>query len=81
MIFGASQKMKKITKNLEKCEKRISGTRVGGTPGVPEELLEFAKNLGRPVPCEQGAADYYPFGSSADRNFAKTWGFERKLFC
>ena len=27
---------------------------------------EFAKSLRRPVPCEQGAADSYPFGSSAD---------------
>ena len=49
-----------------RCEKRISASRVGGRPGVPEELLEFAnrKNslefamgLGRPVPFEQGAAD------------------------
>ena len=38
-------------------------------PGSPEELLEFAMNLGRPVPCEQGAADCYPFGSSADPFF------------
>ena len=42
---------------------------VGGRDWVPEELLEFAKSgrviqslqldLGRPVPCEQEAADTY----------------------
>ncbi len=49
------------------CENRISGARVGGRGGVPESFLESAisvrirqslqKHLGRPVPCEQGAAD------------------------
>ena len=42
MIFGAAQKMKKIEKRKRRCEKRISAGRVGGRPGVPEELLEFA---------------------------------------
>ena len=32
---------------------------------------EFAMSLGHPVPCEQGAADRYPFGSSADPFFQK----------
>ena len=51
------------------CENRIPGARVGGRARVPEELLEFAKSvrnrqslqkhLGRPIPCEQGAADIY----------------------
>ena len=49
-------------------------------PLPAEELLEFAKSeefvrvmqdLGRPVPCEQGAADCYPFGTSADPTFVR----------
>ena len=57
--------MKKYDKRRRRCEKMISGVRFGGTPVFPEELLEFAKseefvrfakNLARPVSCEQGAA-------------------------
>ena len=59
-----------------RCEKSDSAERVGGRGGVPEELLESAKSvrirqslqkhLGRPVPCEQGAADLWATASSAD---------------
>ena len=67
-----------------RCEKSDSADRVGGraveesVDRVPEELLqfanqkdssEFAMNLGRPVPCEQGAADLWATASSADPRF------------
>ena len=64
-----------MKKMRRRCEKRISAGRVGGRPRVREELLEFvnrknsskfAMSFKRPVPCEQGAADCYPLGSSAD---------------
>ena len=44
MIFWAAPKIKKISKRRRRCEKGISGARFGGTPGVPRELLEFAKS-------------------------------------
>ena len=33
---------------------------------IDKNSSEFAMGLGRPVPCEQEAADCYPCGSSAD---------------
>ena len=49
---------------------------VGGRGALPEELLESVKSsrvmqsvqldLGRPVPCEQGAADIWAIACSAD---------------
>ena len=73
MIFGAAQK---INKNQKICEKRFSAATVGGRGVLPEELLESAKSsrvmqsvqldLGRPVPCEQGAADLWATSASAD---------------
>ena len=67
--------MKKSEKRRRRCEKRISAQGSAEHPGSPKSFWslqsqadssEFAMSLGRPVPCEQGAADCYPFGSSAD---------------
>jgi hypothetical protein len=42
--FLNGPKIKKSEKTRRRCEKRISAGRVGGTPVLPEELLEFAKS-------------------------------------
>ena len=61
-----------------RCEKRISAEGSAEEAGSPksfwslqsrEESSEFAKSLGRPVPCEQGAADLWATASSADLRF------------
>ena len=36
---------------------------------IDKNSSEFAMNLGRPVPCEQGAADLWATASSADLRF------------
>ena len=89
MIFDALKKLKNL-KNLKKCEKRIGTGRFGGTPAacrrafgvckVKQSHAEFATSLGRPVPCEQGAADCYPFGSSADPIFWSLWASALRSF-
>ena len=75
-IFDAA---KKIGKRRRRCEKRFWAARVGGTPEacrrafgvckVKQSHAEFAMSLGRPVPCEQGAADLWATASSADLRF------------
>ena len=62
-----------------RCKKGDSAATVGGTPAACQRAFGVCKvrrirqslqtDLGRPVPCEQGAADCYPFGSSADPIF------------
>ena len=44
MIFRTAPKMNKSEKKGRRCEKRIGTGRFGGTPVLPEELLEFAKS-------------------------------------
>ena len=74
--FGSGPKNEKNVKKRSGDVKRGFGRQGSAEhPGSPKSFgslqsqadsSEFVKNLGRPVPCEQGAADYYLFGSSAD---------------
>ena len=80
MSFLAALEIRKFWKKEAGCEKIISVGRVGGRPRVPGELLEFAKSkesvrvcneFQTPCPLRAGAADCYPFGSSADPIFVR----------
>ena len=71
-------------------KKSICSGTVGGRGWLPEELLEAAKSsrvmqslrldLGRPVPCEQGAADLWVAASSADHIFRFLWFYCVRVF-
>ena len=61
--------MKKIWKKEAEIWKTDLRRIFGGSPAVCKvrRIRQSPRmSLGRPVPCEQGAADRYPFGSSAD---------------
>ena len=76
IIFWAAQKLKKEMKKWGggvKTESLAQGS--AEHPGSPKSFwslqikqshAEFAMSLGRPVPCEQGAADLWATASSAD---------------
>ena len=78
MIFEAAQKMKKSEKGgggvkresvLVGSAEHLCSRRAFGVCKVKQIRQSLQTNLGRLVPCEQGAADMYscyPFGSSAD---------------
>ena len=84
MIFWAPKKLNKSEKMRRRCEKRISGARVGGTPVLPEELLEFAKSkefvrvcneFGTPCPLRAGGGGLLSLREFRRPYFTKTWGF------
>ena len=66
-------------KNLKTCDFFFFPGRVGVTPAAcrrgfgdckVRRIRQSARmSLGRPVPCEQVAADCYPLGSSAEPTF------------
>ena len=75
MIFRASKKitkkMKKGGGGVNKCFRQIGSgpRRAFGVCQVKRIHQSLQPDLVRPVPCVQGAADCYPFGSSADPTF------------
>ena len=77
------KKFKESEKRRRRCEKRIGDGRVGGTPVLPEKLLEFAKSkefvrvckeFGTPCPLRARGRRIVISSGVPPTLLFKTWG-------